>query len=253
MFIAGHEVKEVPLKVRNAIKILAKSLNRLRIDTYHHVVAIEVSVNEFRFVISNPERVWEEEDHKCIQLAESIVIIFTVISKKIYLNWQNYELLEEIIEAYGESKLKGKFESYCKDIEIFENETSLQDVKNIIFTPLCSNRLLMRVPIPNGISSPTLSLVRNVENGLKRNGYSHTMCCHSICKNSPLVIFFIIPRPFIPTTSMAKLSTSNPEKIEDRVIHTLSEEEVLQLLDVSVYTHHINYNIMVNHYSCHEH
>ena len=237
MFIAAHEIKEVPPKVRNAIKTLAKSLNRLRIDTYHHVVAIEISVNEFRVVICNPERLWEEEDRKRILLADTIEFIFAVISDKKYLNWQNYELLEEIIEAYGDSKLKGKFETYCKDMERFENESPLQDVKNIIFTPLRSNVLLMKVPIPDGISSPTLSLVRTMKNGLKRNGYPHAICCHHIGENSPLAIFFIIPRPFIPTISMAKLSTSNSEKIEDRVICTLTEEEILQLMDVSVYMH----------------
>ena len=195
MFIIGHET---PLKVRNAIKTLAKSLNRLRIDTYRHVVAIEVSVNEFRFAICHPERLWEEEDRKSIMLADTIALIFTVISNKKYLNWQNYELLEEIIEAFGDSKLKGKFESYYKDVKLFEIETSLQDVKNIIFTPLCSNGLLMKVPIPNEISSPTLSSMRTIKNGLKKNGYPHTLCCHHVGQNSPLAIFFIISRPLIP-------------------------------------------------------
>ena len=207
----------MPLKVRNAIKILAKSLNRLRIDTYRHVVAIEVTVNEFRFVICNPERLLEEEDRKSIMLADSIAIIFTVISNKKYLNWQNYEFLDEIIEAFGDSKIKVKFESYCKDIELFEIETSLQDVKNIIFTPLCSNGLLMKVPIPNEISSPTLSSMRTIKNGLKKNGYPHTLCCHHVGQNSPLAIFFIISRPLIP--------------------RPISNPEVLQLMDVSVYNY----------------
>ena len=223
----------MPPAVREGIKYLAKSLNALRIKTYRHVVGLQgVTPEEFRVIVCNPERCWEGDDHKHVIMAKSVSDIFSIVSHRRYLNWQNFDLLEEIIEAYGDSKLKGELQGYCKKVEVFENETSLEDVKNIVFTPLGPNSYLMKVPL-NGKSK--VADLRSIKNGLKKkNGYS----VHHIGQNSPLAIFFIVPqlfvpRPFIQPTSLAKLKAA-PESIEDRVIYTLSEEEVLQLLDVSI-------------------
>ena len=224
---ADHRVEEVPPNVREGIRYLAKSLNILRIKTYRHVIGLErVTPDEFRVIVCNPERYWEGDDHKHVCLAKSVSAIFAIVSHRRYLNWQNFDLLEEIIEAYGDSNLKGELKGFCEEIEVFENETSLEDVKNIIFTPLGPNGYLMKVPLDG---KPTLATARAIKNGLKKkNGYP----VHHVGQNSPLAIFFIVPRLFIPPISMAKLKAT-PESIEDRVIYTLSEQEILQLLDVS--------------------
>ena len=225
--IADHRVEEVPPKVRKGMKCLAKSLNSLRIKTYRHVIGLQrVTPDEFRVIVCNPERYWEGDDHKHVCLAKSVSDIFAIVSHRRYLTWQNFDLLEEIIEAYGDSNLKGELKGFCEEIEVFENETSLEDVKNIIFTPLGPNGYLMKVPLDG---KPTLATARSIKNGLKKkNGYP----VHHVGQNSPLAIFFIVPRLFIPPISVAKLKAT-PESIEDRVIYTLSEQEVLQLLNVS--------------------
>jgi serine/threonine protein kinase len=222
-----HRVEEVPPNVREGIRYLAKSLNILRIKTYRHVIGLQrVTPDEFRVIVCNPERYWEGDDHKRVCLAKSVPAIFAIVSHRRYLNWQNFDLLEEIIEAYGDSNLKGELKGFCEEIEVFENETSLEDVKNIIFTPLGPNGYLMKVPLDG---KPTLATARAIKNGLKKkNGYP----VHHVGQNSPLAIFFIVPRLFIPPISMAKLKAT-PESIEDRVIYTLSEQEVLQLLDLT--------------------
>lgn len=231
-YFTDHTVQEVPPQVRQAIKCLAKSLNNLRIHTYRHVEKLEVTPDELRVIVCNPERHWEGDDHKCICLAKTISTIFAIVSHRRYLNWQNYDLLEEIIEVYGDSVLKGKFEGYCKEVTTFENKTLLDDVKNIVFTPLGSG-FLMKVPIPNGIKKPKISLVRAATNGFKRNGYPIQPHCAG--QNSPLAIFFIVPRQRIPPTSLTKINLTNPEKIEDRVMMTLSEEDAALLMDVSIW------------------
>ena len=149
------------------------------------------------------------------------------------MNWQNYDLLGEIIRAYGDAKLKGQFDGYCEKIRLVENETPLNDVKNIVFTPLGTKRLLMKVPIPNQIAESTLTMaiVRDAQNGLKKNGYH--VYLHHVGQNSPLAIFFIVPQQYIPLPAMKKLKM-NPEKIEDRVVYSFSEEEALELMNVSL-------------------
>ena len=227
-FRAGHDVKEVPPNVREKIGYLAKQLNLLRIKTYHHVCGLQhVTPDEFRVFVCNPERCWEGDDHKQICLAKSVSTIFAVVSQKRYLNWQNYELLEEIIEEYGDSILKGKLKSYCQDIAKFEKDTSLENIRNIIFTPLGPNRYLMKIPL-NGFSEPTGATLRSFKDGLKKKGCV-SYYVHHISQNSPLAIFFVVPLLLVPPIS----KTKDSEEIYDRIIYTLSKEEILQLLDVS--------------------
>ena len=224
----------MPPKVRKGMKCLAKSLNILRIKTYRHVIGLQrVTPDEFRVIVCNPERYWEGDDHKHVCLAKSVSDIFAIVSHRRYLNWQNFDLLEEIIEAYGDSNLKGELKGFCKEVEVFENETSLEDVKNIIFTPLGPNNYLMKVPV-NGISKPTLATQRSIKNGLrKNNGYP----VHRVGHNSPLAIYFIVPRLHLSPILTTKLKVA-PESIRDRIIYTLSQDEVLKLLDVSCSVRH---------------
>ena len=218
------------------IKYFAKSFNNLRIKTFRHVnrlcIAQRVTPDDLRVIVCNPERIWDGDDHKLVCLAKSIAAIFTIVSNRKYISWQNHDLLDEIIGEYGDSKLKGELDSYCKELEQFENEILLSDVKNIVFTPL-GNRYLMKAPIPKEITNPTMGTVRAIQNGLRRNGFSNPL--HHAGINSPLAIFFIVPRLFVPPTEFAKLSTAvESANIEDRVICTLSEEDVLHLMGVSI-------------------
>ena len=229
-----HKVEEVPPIVREKIRQLAKVLNSLRIKTYHHINSLQhVTPDELRVIVCNPERCWVGNDHRHICLAKSVSTIFAVISHKQYLNWQNFELLEEIIEAYGDSSLKGDLESYRQEITTFEKDTSLDDLRNIVFTPLGPNRLLMKVPL-NGITQPTGTTLRSIKYGLKRNGLVSCPLSHHVSQNSPLAIYFVVPRLLAPPFSVAKLNVASKE-IDDRIICTLSKEEVFQLLGVSLY------------------
>ena len=226
-----HTDEEVPQQVKEKIRSLAKSFNDLRILTYRHLESVQVTPDELRVIVCNPERRWEGDDHKIVCLAKSISVIFSIVSHRRYLNWQNYDLLEEIIEEYGDAKLKGELEGYCEKMKLIEKETALKDIKNIVFTPLGTNDYLMKVPIPKQIAEPPMAVVRDVQNELKKNGYSHVHP-HHVGQNSPLAIFFIVPKQYLPLPAMKKLKI-NPAKIEDRVVYSFSEEEALELMNVS--------------------
>lgn len=226
------------------------SFNSLRMNSFRHVVRLQkenkVTPGDFRFVVLNPERHLEEMDRKNICSTASIQEMLEILSVKKYLNWQNYDLLVEIIKEYGNSDLEGELEDYRKEIVEFENKTLLSNITNVIFTP-SGDRYYIKAPVPGRISRPTLSTARKIQNGLKnRNGFHYPI--HHVGQNSPLAIFFIVPRLLVPPTAIVKSST---EKIEDRVIWTLSEEDVLQLIDVSspwhlVHTHARTHSLLRN-------
>ena len=221
--------------LRTAIKRLSKSLNKLRCETCTHIESLPITPASFRSFVCKPDLCLEKEDRHLIFTTDSVTDIFTIISsERKYLNWQKYDFLEEVIEEYGDPVLKSKFEEYCQEVKSVENENELEDIKNIIFTPLGSDSFLMKVPIPNGITQPKMSLMRDATNGFRRNGYRH-VSPHHVGHNSPLSIFFVIPWHLIPPALMAKLNLHNAKNIEDRVVYTLSEEEALWLMNVSSY------------------
>ena len=211
------------------IKQLAKHLNILRINTFYHVKELKrVTPEMFRVLICRKELVWmsEQDEYEQILLAKSIAALFAMVSKKHHFNWHNFDLLEEIIANYGDSTLKSELESFKKAIEAFEKQTPLNDVKNIIFTPLGSNCDLLKVPIPQHIETPTMHVARRIKIGLMKEND----CAYPIHHVEQNVIFFIIPRMNIMHT--VKKVKMDPRVIENRIAETLCEEHVLKLLEV---------------------
>ena len=161
-------------------------------------------------------------------MANSITNIFAVISVKRHLNWQNYSLLGEIIEEFGDANLKKDLETYRHELFAFESKMPLLDVKHIIFTPRGSDQGLMRVPLDD-IPDPTLHTARCIQNGFHKNGFPTTL--HHVGHNSPLALYFIVPRHLMPPTFKHAIIDSTA--VEDHVVCTLSNDDVRQLLDVS--------------------
>ena len=232
----GYKVP--PPEVAEGIKQLAKKFNSLRITTFRYIQEQQeghkVKVDDFRIFVCDPEHLLVHQDHRELRRAKSTLDICTILSQKQYLNWQHYDLLEDIIIEYGNSPLKNMLEEYLEDIKSFEGSTKLNDVKNIIFTPHGPNSYLMKVPVPEEIENPTMETVREVKNGLKKmNGFSYPL--HHIGKNSPLGIYFIIPRLFLPPTFMTEPSISVTEpadEIEGCIVIRLSNKFVKQLLNL---------------------
>lgn len=223
--------------MEEGIRRLHQHFNSLRIKVFRHVEGLQeaqkISVNDFRVFVCNPEHLLVRHDHRGLLRAKSTSDICTIVSQKRYLNWQHYILLEEIINEYGDPNLKQDLESYCKEIELFEEATGLNDVRNIIFTPLGPNSHLMKVPIPEEVENPTMGTVRKINNELKRiNGFPSPL--HLIGKNSPLGIYFIMPQLPAPMF-MKDMSVSAIESDElDLIVIQLSKKCVLQLLNIEV-------------------
>ena len=218
------------------IKSKMKWFNRLRRRAFNDIQRSGTTANDFRVFVLDPSLPWEDEDRRAIIRADQVATICAVISHSKYLNWYHSDLLEDIVKEYGSNTLQGDMEEYCAEKSEMDQRFSLENVKNVVLCPACSHDVTIQAFVPQNCK---MSDMRRVCNGYsRRNGIPEMLCrVHTAASNSPLAIMLLLPydaalkvRPPLPLPWSIDVL---PEKIEDRCICILSEEETLQLIEVS--------------------
>ena len=220
------------------IKSKMRCFNNLRRKAFKQIQESETpTASDLRVFVSDPSLPWEEDDRKTIIRADQVATIFAVISNHKYLNWYCSDLLEDIVKEYGSNQLQGDMEEYCAKRNKMEQRIPLENVKNMVLSPTCSHDVTIKALV----SQSAMSDMRRVRNDYSaKNGIPITLC-RVYKANSPLAIILLIPfdaalRLRLPLP--LPWSVNNlPERIEDRCIQVLSEEETLQLMEVSEVMH----------------
>ena len=213
-----------------------KSFNGLRRRTFDHLRRSETTASDFKLFVLDPNLPWEDEDRRTIIRTDQVATICAVISNSRYLNWYHSDLLEDIIREYGSSTLQADMAEYCAKRREMEQRIPLEDVKNVVFCPACSHDVSIKALVPQNCK---MSDMRRVQSGyILRNGIPNMLCrIHTAASTSPLAIILLIPYDAalkLRLLSPLPWSIKNlPEGIQDRCIQILSEEETLQLMEVS--------------------
>lgn len=97
-----------------------------------------VTASNFRWFVLDTSLHWEDEDRKAIIRSDQVDTIFAIISNPKYFNWYDSDLLEGIVEEYGDNKLQGAMEEYCTERREMEERIPLENVKNVVVCPACS-------------------------------------------------------------------------------------------------------------------
>lgn len=195
-----------------------------------------LTASNFRWFVLDTSLHWEDEDRKAIIRSDQVATIFAIISNPKYLNWYNSDLLEDIVKEYGDNQLQGAMEEYCAERREMEERIPLENVKNVVVCPACSQDVAIKALVPqNG----KMSDMQRVRNGYSlKNDIPKSLCrVHTAASNSPLVIILLLPYDaalkLCPPTPLPWPINGLPERIEDRCIQFLSEKETLQLMEVS--------------------
>jgi len=174
------------------IKSKMKWFNRLRRRAFNDIQRSGTTANDFRVFVLDPSLPWEDEDRKAIVRSDQVATIFAIISNPKYLNWYNSDLLEDIVKEYGDNKLQGAMEEYCADRREMEERIPLENVKNVVVCPACSQDVAIKALVPqNG----KMSDMRRVRNGYSlKNDIPKSLCrVHTAASNSPLAIILLLP------------------------------------------------------------
>ena len=219
------------------IKSKMKWFNRLRRRAFNDIQRSGTTANNLKvFVLGGSRLPWEDEDRRAIIRADQVATICAVISNSKYLNWYNSDLLEDIVKEYGDNKLQVAMEDYCAERREMEGRIPLENVKNVVFSPACSQDVAIKALVPQ---NSKMSDMRRVRNGYSlKNDIPKSLCReHTAASNSPLAIILLLPydaalKLRLPSPLPWPIN-GLPERIEDRCIQFLSEKETLQLMEVS--------------------
>ncbi len=132
--IAASRIVHGREQIRNPVveyqtKEKEKKFRKLVRRTYQHLTKVIEDLDDFKvFVTLLPKQLgtrFEGEDLKLIQVAKCLADIFTVLNQ--YWNFTSYDLLEAVVEEYGDGhhKLQDEMKQYREEMEVFETATSL--------------------------------------------------------------------------------------------------------------------------------
>lgn len=123
-----------------------------------------LTASNFRWFLLDTSLHWEDEDRKAIVRSDQVDTIFAItgISNPKYLNWYNSYLLEDIVKEYGDNKLQGAMEEYCAERREMKERIPLENVKNVVVCPACSQDMAIKALVPK---NSKMSDMRRVQNG----------------------------------------------------------------------------------------
>ena len=234
--------------VREEMKELHHLFEKLRMDVYRFLSKEPPDLNEFRVFVSSPPPAWKmkqqrsltEVDLDRIMKSDKFHEIYMVLSQ--YINWYNYELLNSIVEEYGNPPIKQRMEDYCTRVDEFEERTTVDSVKNI---PLCQpqpDSVAFIVRMPNHQCSQFhLNEIRRMQHALAdEGGVDRAAVRTHMFVQSSVKIIFLVPlalAPYLMVSSVSPILSSQeplPENVYERCVHVIHTEEAFRLMGVGV-------------------
>ena len=219
-------------------------------DVYRFLSKKAPDLKEFRVFVSSPPPAWKikrqkpliDVDLDRIMKSDEFHEIYMVLSQ--YINWYNYELLNRIVEEYGNPSIKQQMENYRTKIDEFEEHTNLDSVKNI---PLCQpqpDSVAIIVRMPNSQCNQfQLNEIRMMQHTFADEaGIDHAAVRTHMVVQSSVEVIFLVPlalAPYLIVSSVCPLLTSQeplPEDVYERCVQIIHTEEAFRLMGVGVLT-----------------
>ena len=187
-----------PLRDPNLEKTIKRKETKFRKlvrRVYRYVFETVEDLDEFKVVVTMPTRqnvIFDRNDLQAIQQATTIVDIFITLNQ--YWNFVNYDLLEAMVEEFGDDKLQGEMKVYSREMDAFKERTGLN---HFIGVRLCNPRpdsVPIEVHSGGDCSRKTLAYTRQCCICLTR-GCGVPGCAFRIHKvgTGSIVLTFLVP------------------------------------------------------------
>ena len=210
------------------------------------------NLKEFAVFVSSPMPSWKKKPPKrmtdinldrIMQPNAEFYQMFTVVSQ--YTNWYNYELMDNIVQRYGDPPLKAQMASYREELAEFESHTSADEMKNVELAIAFPESVSIIATLPqHQCSDFAMSDVRNLKCGYARGaGLDQAAVRIHLIIQSSVEIIFLVPLSLAPSLVVSSFTTSPlltsevpvPEDMYERCVYYMNAEEVFRLMGVSTY------------------
>ena len=198
---------------------------RLVLKVYRYL-AKRVDLNELKMIISLLPASWKiknirwtRDDLRTVMEAHTLHEVFAMLNQ--YWDWLHYELLECIVNEYGDASLKKEMKEYCQDLETVASRISLHDTKGYVFSSPHSDSVAIEAEIKGDPSQYALSKAQNFRQCLARE-YSleaHTLYLSRVGPGSTILTYQV---PLVVSAHMIIESESKEQFFRDQEIIKLT-------------------------------
>ena len=129
-----------------------------------------------------------------IREAANLQELFKILHS--YLNWINYDLLQFLVEKFGDDALKWQLKNYLSELDIFEGDTFITDFEEVIITEhVEAYHIEVEINLQRNLRQLTFLDIRNLKQDIES--------CVAITKSAGMIksvisnsvsIVFLYPR-----------------------------------------------------------
>jgi hypothetical protein len=240
--------EEIPgEEVREAIMHLYEEFEELRLDVYHYLEMTLPNPKHFAVFVSCRMPSWKKKrpNQSQVEGVDKTGIefyqMFCAVSQ--YIDWYNYELLDRIVQRYGNPQLKGRMEKYRTKMVEFESCTSADKLKNIEFAKPLEDSVAIIARLPDHHCNQFMgSDMRGIKHQYtSAAGLDNAALRTHMINESSVEIIFLVPISLAPHLMMSSLTVSplltsqDPlPDIHERCVYDMHAEEVFRLMGRTV-------------------
>ena len=239
--------EEIPdEEVRETIMRLYEEFEELRLGVYHYLEMTPPNPKHFAVFVSCRMPSWRKKrpNQSQVEGVDKTGIefyqMFCAVSQ--YIDWYNYELLDRIVQRYGNPQLKGRMEKYRTKMVEFESCTSADKLKNIEFAKPLEDSVAIIARLPDHHCNQFMgSDMRGIKHQYtSAAGLDNAALRTHMINESSVEIIFLVPISLAPHLMMSSLTVSPlltsqdplPEDIHERCVYYMHAEEVFRLMGV---------------------
>ena len=242
---------EVPdAEVQRQLGHLYSLFEELTMKVYTYLSEIKLDRKEFAVLVSSqppswkikrPRKIPDVDFQRIIDPNTEFFQMFCIVKR--YVSWHNYELLEKIVNRFGNADLKLQMEKYRTELGDFEQHTSAEVLKNIQFAIAQPDSVAIFAILPqHNLNQFAVSDIRLLKHKIaEKADLAQAAVSTYMIVESSVKIIFLIPNALAPYVMVSALAVSPlltsqgplPGDICKRAIYTMNTEEVFCLMGVS--------------------
>ena len=235
------KVKRKDNQFRTLVRKTHRHISRT-IKTQHGIADFQVAISYLPASLHNHHILLSPEDRTAIMEAKSFAQIFVVLNQ--YWTFVQYELLEYVVQEYGNARLKKEMKAYVADMDELESQV---DLDHFTAVRRCSPRpdsVVLNIHLPG--SQHKLRDARHVQRAVAEQSGLRPHAVHTLQSTPGSTILTLLVPYAVAGHVVASFRGMLPagdllsRPVEERVVYTMDEAETEMYLPLVCLVLHVS-------------